>query len=396
MATRLKTFRVNSENLVDLARPATSPHLDGPRRRSGAGSWPSWTHGKPRHRYGEGMATTGLLVATHDLCFLHDPGPGHPENQHRLTAVKRGLTEAGLDEAIGWIEAPPAERAAIDAVHDRYLYDRLDQLAQSGGGAIDPDTMVSADSAGAAHRAAGAGLALIERLQAGEGATGWSVVRPPGHHATADRQMGFCLFNNVAVAARHLADQGERVMIVDVDAHHGNGTQDIFYADPDVLFVSFHQFPWYPFTGRPDEIGEGAGRGKTVNIAMPAGATGDNFRLAFNTVVEPVARRFDPTWVLVSAGFDGHRRDPLTDLGLTSADYADLIDAICDLVPAGRRLLFLEGGYDYEALANTAGAVAARMLELDYRPEDPTSGGPGAEHVELARAIHEHAESGSS
>jgi len=333
------------------------------------------------------MSVDGLLVATHDLCWLHDPGPGHPENKHRLTAVKRGLTDAGLDEAIGWVEAPVADRSAIDAVHDAYLYDRLDQLAGSGGGAIDPDTTVSADSADAARRAAGAGLELIRRLQAGEAAAGWSVVRPPGHHATTDRQMGFCLFNNIAVAARALADLGERVMIVDIDAHHGNGTQDVFYADPDVLFVSYHQFPWYPFTGRPEEIGDGAGRGATVNIPMPAGATGDTYRLAFNNVVVPAAERFDPTWVLISAGFDGHRLDPLTDLGLTSADYADMVAAILDLVPPGRRLLFLEGGYDYEALANTAGSVAAKLLDVHYRPEAPTSGGPGAEHVEVVRTI---------
>ena len=334
------------------------------------------------------MAANGLLVATHDLCWLHDPGPGHPENEHRLTAVKRGLHEAGLDEAITWIEAPPADRSAIDAVHDRYLFDRLQQLADAGGGAIDPDTTVSSDSANAAARAAGAGLDLIERLRNGEAGTGWSVVRPPGHHATPDRQMGFCLFNNIAVAARSLADQGERVMIVDIDAHHGNGTQDVFYADPDVLFVSLHQFPWYPFTGRPDEIGDGKGRGRTVNVALPAGATGDTYRVAFNSVVAPVAERFQPTWVLISAGFDGHRKDPLTDLGLTSADYADMVDAILDLVPAGRRLLFLEGGYDYEALADSAGSVAARILGVDYNPEKPTVSGPGAEHVEVVRALH--------
>ncbi|MDH3293583.1 MAG: histone deacetylase [Acidimicrobiia bacterium] len=333
------------------------------------------------------MAVDGLLVATHDQCWLHDPGPGHPENRFRLDAVKRGLTEAGLDEAIGWVEAPVADRAAIDSVHDPHLYDRLDQLAKAGGGAIDPDTTVNAHSASAAKRAAGAGLELIRRLEAGEAAAGWSVVRPPGHHATPDRQMGFCLFNNIAVAARSLTKRGERVMIVDVDAHHGNGTQEVFYEDPDVLFVSFHQFPWYPFTGRPDEIGEGAGRGTTVNIPMPAGATGDNYRLAFNQVVVPVAERFAPTWVLVSAGFDGHRDDPLTTLGLTSVDYADLIDAVIDLVPPGRRLLFLEGGYNYEALANTAGSVVAKMLGVHYRPEKPTSGGPGAEHVELVRSI---------
>jgi acetoin utilization deacetylase AcuC-like enzyme len=332
---------------------------------------------------------SGLIIATHDLCWLHDPGPGHPENAHRLTAVRRGLTDAGLDEAITWVEAPEADRAAIDAVHHHYLFDRLEQLVGAGGGAIDPDTTVSADSGAAALRAAGAGLELIDQLKRGEASAGWSVVRPPGHHATPDRQMGFCLFNNIAIAARSLASEGERVLIVDVDAHHGNGTQDAFYRDPNVMFVSFHQFPWYPFTGRPDETGEGEGRGTTVNIALPAGATGDTYRHAFNTVVVPKVEAFAPTWVLVSAGFDGHRRDPLTDLGLTSVDYADLIDAILDLVPPGRRLLFLEGGYDYQALAHTAGAVAARMLGESFRPEDPTSGGPGEEHVEMVRAIHE-------
>ncbi len=331
----------------------------------------------------------GLLLATHDLCWLHDPGPGHPENPHRLTAVRKGFTAAGLDEAIDALDAPEADRGPIDAVHTAYLYDRLEQLSAAGGGAIDPDTTVSADSSAAARRAAGAGLALIDRLKAGDADVGWSVVRPPGHHATADRQMGFCLFNNIAVAARSLADSGERVMIVDVDAHHGNGTQDIFYRDPNVMFVSIHQFPWYPFTGRPDEVGEGEGLGTTVNIPMPAGATADVYREAFNTVVEPAAARFGPTWVLVSAGFDGHRRDPLTDLGLTSVDYADLIAAVVDLVPAGRRLLFLEGGYDYEALSDTAGAVAAKMLDVDFRPEESSSGGPGSDHVAMVRDIHE-------
>lgn len=334
------------------------------------------------------VSRESLLLATHDLCWLHDPGPGHPENAHRLTAVRKGLTAAGLDEAIEVLEAPEADRGPIDAVHKAYLYDRLEQLSAAGGGAIDPDTSVSGDSSAAARRAAGAGLALIERLKAGDAAAGWSVVRPPGHHATTDTQMGFCLFNNIAVAARSLAATGERVMIVDVDAHHGNGTQEIFYRDPNVMFVSFHQFPWYPFTGRPDEVGEGAGLGYTVNIAMPAGATADVYRDAFTTVVEPAASRFGPTWILVSAGFDGHRRDPLTDLGLTSVDYADLIAEIVNLVPAGRRLLFLEGGYDYEALADTAGAVAAKMLGVDYRPEESSSGGPGADHVAMVRDIH--------
>lgn len=337
-------------------------------------------------RYCESM--TALLVSTHDLCWLHDPGPGHPESSHRLTAVRKGLMVAELTEAVQWVEAPAADRELIERVHPPALFDRLQKLSEAGGGAIDPDTTVSADSAAAAARAAGAGLDLIDRLDRGEAPIGWSVVRPPGHHATANTQMGFCLFNNIAVTAKALADRGERVVIVDVDAHHGNGTQDIFYNDPNVLFVSFHQFPWYPFTGGPNECGEGEGLGATVNVPLPAGATGEVYRRALDTVVKPVVERFRPTWVLVSAGFDGHRSDPLTELGLTSADYADLIMEILPFAPEGKRIMFLEGGYDMRALADCAGAVAAAVVDADYRPESPSSGGPGDEHVELARQIH--------
>ena len=326
----------------------------------------------------------------------HAEPEGHPERRGRLDASLAGIPAAGLADAVVLSEPRLASVDELVRVHDADLVERIRVHCASGGGNIDADTYAAPGSWKTARRAAGAVLDAVDVLERGDADVAFAGSRPPGHHAEAATAMGFCLFNNVAVAAAALVDRGERVAIVDWDVHHGNGTQDIFYSDPDVVFVSFHQFPWYPFTGRPDEIGERAGRGKTVNIAMPAGATGDTYRLAFNQIVEPVARRFDPTWVLVSAGFDGHRQDPLTDLGLTSADYADLIDTICDLVPPGRRLLFLEGGYDYEALAHTAGAVAGRMLDVDYRPEEPTSGGPGAEHVEAARAIHEQAESGSS
>ncbi len=331
---------------------------------------------------------TGLLISTHDVCWLHDPGPNHPESSFRLTAVRDGLNNSAVADGLVWVEAPAVDRAIVERVHDPYLYDRLQQLAAVGGGAIDPDTMVSADSAEAAARAAGAGIDLVERLDRGEGIAGWSVVRPPGHHARPSQQMGFCLFNNVAVAARYLVDRGERVVIVDVDAHHGNGTQDVFFDDSDVLFVSFHQFPWYPGTGKPTEVGSGKGLGTTVNVALPAHTTGDTYRFALDTVVAPVVERFGPTWVLVSAGFDGHRSDPITELGLTSADYADLVADILAFAPPGRRLMFLEGGYDLRALADCAGAVAAAALGEQHRPEDPSSGGPGADHVELARRIH--------
>ncbi len=329
-----------------------------------------------------------VLISTHDLCRLHDTGPGHPERPARLDAVARGIEQAGLGEAVTWIESPDAPVESLVAVHPASMIDDLEHLAESGGGSIDPDTVVSPQSSAAARKAAGSGLDLIERLERGEADVGWSVVRPPGHHATAKKQMGFCLINNVAVAARSLADRGEQVAIVDIDAHHGNGTQDIFYADPNVLFVSLHQYPWYPFTGRPDEVGEGDGAGKTVNIAMPAGATGDVYRRAMEQVVVPVVERHKPTWLLISAGFDGHRSDPITDLGLSSSDFGDMVGDLFTTVPAGRRLLFLEGGYDLQALSDSAGAIVGVSAGSEIRPEANTKGGPGDDMVDLSRAIH--------
>lgn len=335
-----------------------------------------------------GASPSGLLVSTHELCWHHDPGAGHPERPQRLSAVRKGIELAGVTEAVTWVEAPEVTRSAIEAVHRPDLLARLDELNRQGGGELDADTWLSAHSMEAASRAAGAGLDLIERLERGEGAVGWSVVRPPGHHATAGVSMGFCLMNNVAVAARHLVGRGEKVVIVDIDAHHGNGTQDIFYDDPNVLFVSFHQFPLYPHTGWPHEMGVGAGIGTTVNIAVPAGTTGDAYRAGIETVLAPVLERFGATWLLVSVGFDAHRADPITDLGLTAGDYADIVADLLGFAPPGRRLLFLEGGYDLQALIDSAGAVAATAVGASYRPEAPSSGGPGAAAVESARQIH--------
>ncbi len=329
-----------------------------------------------------------VLVATHDLCRLHDPGPGHPESPDRLGAVLAGVEAADLGSDVLWLEATSAPRSVLERTHTAQSLDSLAALSEQGGGAIDTDTWVSSDSYEAARKAAGAGLDLIAALDEGKGDAGWSIVRPPGHHALSDQQMGFCLINNAAVAARFLADRGERVAIVDVDAHHGNGTQDIFYDDPNVLFVSLHQYPWYPYTGEPDEVGSGDGRGTTVNIPLPAGATGQMYRAAIDRIVGPVLTRFSPSWILVSAGFDGHRSDPITDLGLTSADYSDSIQEVLQLVPAGRRLLFLEGGYDLVALRDCTAAVLACTAGGFHRPESPTTGGPGLDGLEQIHRIH--------
>lgn len=329
-----------------------------------------------------------VLIATHDLCRLHNAGPGHPESPDRLDAVLAGVKAAGLGSDVRWLEATSAPRSVLERVHGAEALDSLAALSARGGGAIDADTRVSTESYEAARKAAGAGLDLIAELDKGEADAGWSIVRPPGHHALSDKQMGFCLINNVAVAAQFLVDRGERVAIVDVDAHHGNGTQDIFYSNPDVLFVSLHQYPWYPYTGSPDEVGSGAGRGTNVNIPLPAGATGQAYRVAFEEIVGPVLVRFRPTWILISAGFDGHRADPITDLGLTSADYSDSIREILELVPPGRRMLFLEGGYDLAALRDCTSAVLASTAGGFHRPESPTTGGPGVEGISDVRRIH--------
>jgi acetoin utilization deacetylase AcuC-like enzyme len=329
-----------------------------------------------------------VLLETHPRFLDHDTGRGHPERPARLQAVLAGIEAAGLAEAIVPVAPEPATREDLERVHPAELLDALEDLCRSGGGAIDADTVTSADSWDAAVLAAGAGPDAVRRLDAGEGDAAFLAVRPPGHHATSTRPMGFCLVNNVAVVAAALADRGERVLIVDWDAHHGNGTQDVFYGDPRVVYVSMHQYPLYPGTGRIDETGAGAGVGATVNLPFPPGTTGDAYLAALDEVVVPLAEDFQPTWVIASAGFDAHRADPLTALGLTAGDFSDLTLRVMSLAPPGRRLAFLEGGYDLEALASSAAACVAGLAGEAFRPEPASSGGPGIDVVVAARRIH--------
>ena len=326
-------------------------------------------------------------METHERYLAHDTGRGHPERPARLEAVLAGLQASGVGDDLVWVSPRPARREELARVHPADHLDALEEFCAAGGGHLDVDTSAGPESWDAALLAAGAGLDAVERLDRGEGHAAFCAVRPPGHHATPDRAMGFCLLNNVAVASAALADRGERVLVLDWDAHHGNGTQDAFYRDGRVLYVSMHQWPLYPGTGRLEETGAGAGEGFTVNLPLPPGATGDVYLAAMDEVLAPAVERFDPTWAIVSAGFDAHRADPLTGLGLAAGDYADLTARLLSLTPTARVVAFLEGGYDLEALARSAGACVAGLAGLSYRPEPSTSGGPGRAVVDAAATL---------
>jgi len=303
-----------------------------------------------------------------------------------MVAVDRALATPEVADVVEVREAQLRALDGLPRVHHPDVLERLRLIDEAGGGRIDGDTVMSEGSLEAAMLAASAGLDAIDALDAGTHEAAFLAIRPPGHHATPLRSMGFCLLNNVAVAAERLRSRGLRVAIVDYDAHHGNGTQDVFYADPDVLYVSLHQSPLYPGTGRVSETGTGAGAGATVNVPLPPGATGDVYRAAMDEVVLPVLERFAPDWLLLSAGFDAHRHDPLTDLELTAGDFAVMTATLRATVPVGRTVAFLEGGYDLEALERSTAAAVVALAGGSHEPEPPSAGGPGRDAV---RAVAE-------
>ena len=329
------------------------------------------------------------VAALHEL-DRHDTGPRHPERPARLVAAWEGVCEADLRDAIVPVEIQPATRDDLARVHCNSYLDDVERFCAAGGGDLDPDTPVVKASWDTALLAAGAGLATIDALARGDADAGLVLVRPPGHHALADRSMGFCFLNNVAIAARSLTAKGERVAIIDWDVHHGNGTQAIFYDDPNVLFVSSHLKGHWPFTGDVEETGGRNAAGLTINLPLPEGATGDVLLRAVDELIAPAMQRLNPTWLLVSAGYDSHREDPLGGLGLAANDYADLTTRLMALVPR-RTLLFLEGGYNLDALRRSVAASASALVGGSHRPEISTSGGPGRSALDAAIAANQQA-----
>jgi acetoin utilization deacetylase AcuC-like enzyme len=290
-----------------------------------------------------------MRVFSHPACLAHDPGPGHPEAPARLVAVINALQQAlpGLH----WQEAPLASRSQVARVHDEALIGRVLDSVPETTLRLDADTVLSPDSAQAALRACGAGIAAVDAVLAGPDRQAFCAVRPPGHHATAATAMGFCLFNNIAVAAAHaLAEHGlQRLAILDFDVHHGNGSQAIFEHDARVLYASSHQSPLYPGGGLASETGVG----NIINAPLPPASAGAAFRAAWSGTLLPAVEAFAPQLVLVSAGFDGHRLDPLADLGLEAEDYRWLGAEIAGLAgrhAGGRLVAMLEGGYSLTAL----------------------------------------------
>ncbi len=311
----------------------------------------------------------GLAYLSPPICLAHETGPGNPERPARLDAINRRLRETGLLDDILVAEAREAAAEEIVAVHDDNHLEKVIRLIESGAPTLDGgDTTFGPQSLAAARLAAGAALSGVELLRDGKASRVFCGVRPPGHHAETRRSMGFCIFNNVAMAAQYARKTGlaDRVLIIDWDVHHGNGTQQIFESNDRVFFYSLHQFPLYPGTGREDEIGVGKGRGYTLNRPLAAGRDDRDYLTLIERDLKDITDRFKPDLIMISAGFDAHRNDPLGGMRVTDEGFAAMTRLVADVADSycgGRLLSTLEGGYDLDGLAGSVARHAATLAE---------------------------------
>jgi acetoin utilization deacetylase AcuC-like enzyme len=342
------------------------------------------------------MMATGYV---YDPIYLEHDLPGHPENQQRLKTILHVLEQHKMLDRLVSIPAAPVTRERLERVHEPQYIQLVERMSRQGGGHLDMDTYVRPASFDAALMAAGGLVEATSAVLDGEVNNAFALVRPPGHHALQNRGMGFCLFNNIAVATRYaLTERGlDRVLIMDFDVHHGNGTQDEFERDPAVMFISTHQYPHYPGTGYWNEIGSGQGKGSIVNVPLSGGVGNDGFARIFQQVIGPMAWRFQPQMILVSAGYDAHWDDPLAYMQLSVGGYAQIARALKSLAEelCGGRLVFtLEGGYHLEALSYSILNTFAVLLGIDdWQLVDPLGPSPNRERpvddiIEQLKQVH--------